>query len=106
MPSTWLFAGVSVFAAGSASVYATARGLGAFRAAKRLARETGEAGSAVSRAAAEIESRLARGAGGGDELAAALARLQASRARLDVLLAALAGVREAIGRVTVLVPRK
>ena len=106
MPSTWLFFGVSVFAAGSATVYATVRGLRAFRAAKRLARETDETVSDIGRSAAEIESRLAGGAGGGDELAAALARLQASRAQLDVLLAALADVREAIGRVTVLVPRK
>lgn len=87
-------------------MYATARGLRAFRAAKRLARETGETVSDIGRSAAEIESRLADGAGRGDELAAALARLQASRAQLDVLLAALADVREAIGRVTVLVPRK
>ncbi len=106
MPSTWLFVGVSVSAAGSATVYATARGLGAFRAAKRLARETGETVSNIGRSAAEIESRLAGGAGRGDELEAALARLRASRAQLDVLLAALADVREAIGRVTVLVPRK
>ena len=87
-------------------MYATVRGLGAFRAAKRLARETGGAVSDVGRSAAKIESRLARGAGQGNELAAALARLQASRAQLDVLLAALADVREAIGRVTVLMPRK
>jgi len=87
-------------------VYATARGLRAFRAAKRLARETGETVSDIGRSAAEIELRLAGGAGRGDELAAALARLQGSRAQLDVLLAALADVREAIGRVTVLVPRK
>ena len=106
MPSTWLFFGVSVFAAGGAAVYATARGLRAFRAAKRLARETGETVSDIGRSAAEIELRLAGGAGRGDELAAALARLQGSRAQLDVLLAALADVRAAVGRVTVLVPRK
>lgn len=106
MPPTWLFVGLSVFAAGGALVYATARGLAAFRAAKRLARETGQAVSDVGRSAAAIEARLARGAGRGDELAAALARLHASRAQLDVLLAALADVRETIGRVTVLVPRK
>ena len=106
MPPTWLFFGVSIFAAGGATVYATARGLGAFRTVKRLARETGEAVSDVGRSAAEIESRLARGAGRSDELTAALARLRASRAQLDVLLAALVDVREAIGRVTVLVPRK
>ena len=87
-------------------MYATARGLRAFRAAKRLARETGETVSDIGRSAAEIELRLAGGAGRGDELAAALARLRASRAQLDVLLGALAEVRDSLGRATAFVPRK
>ncbi len=107
MPSPWLSFGLSGLAAAGAAAFAAVRGLRAYRAAKRLARETGQAVSDIGRSATEIESRLAaRGAGQGDGLTAALARLQASRAQLDVLLAALSDVREAIGRVTVLVPRK
>jgi outer membrane protein TolC len=106
MPSPWLSLGLSVLAAGGATAFAAVRGLSAYRAVKRLARETGETVSDIERSAAEIESRLAAGAGRSDELAGALARLHASRAQLDVLLGALAEVRDSLGRVTAFVPRK
>ena len=105
MPSPWLSFGLSGLVTAGATAFAAVRGLRAYRATKRLARETAETVSDIGRSATAIESRIAGGAGG-DELAAALARLQASRAQLDVLLAALADVRAAVGRVTVLVPRK
>lgn len=105
MPSPWYSLALAALAAGAATVFATVRGLGAFRAAKRLARETADAVSAIGRSAGEIESRLGAG-GGGEGLAAALARLRASRARLGILLDALDDVRDALGRVTAFVPRK
>lgn len=106
MPSPWLSFGLSGLAAAGATAFAAVRGLRAYRSAKRLARETSEIVSDIGRSAAEIESRLADGAGRGDELAAALARLRASRAQLDVLLGALAEVRDSLGRAIAFVPRK
>lgn len=106
MPSPWVSLALAALVAGAATVFATVRGLGAFRAAKRLARETGDAVSAIERSAGEIESRLGAGGGSSEELAAALARLRASRARLGVLLDALGDVRGSLSRVTAFMPRK
>lgn len=106
MPSPWFSFALSVLAAAGATAFAAVRGLAAYRAGKRLTRETGDAATGISRSAAEIETRLAAGAAHSDELARALARLRASRAQLDILLGAFAEVRSSLGRVTVFVPRK
>ncbi len=106
MPSPWLSLALSMLAAAGATAFAAVRGLAAYRAAKRLVRETGEVVTGIDRSAAEIETRLTAGAERSDELARALVRLRASHAQLDVLLGALAEVRSSLGRVTAFVPRK
>ena len=90
----------------SAAIYATLRGLEAFRGVKRLGGGvTGEL-ARIEAASGEIERHLALAAEGGAQLEASLARLQSSRARLNVLTSAIADVRAAVGRITAVVPRK
>jgi hypothetical protein len=60
----------------------------------------------VSRDADEMATKLEGLADGTTRLQAAMERLQVSRARLNVLLEAIAQVRAAVGRITDVVPRK
>jgi hypothetical protein len=102
----WLALTIALFLTISSAIYVTRQGLEAFRAFKRLGREVGGELERIERASGEIERHLALAAEGGTQLEASLARLRASRARLNVLTSALADVRAAVGRVTGVVPRK
>ena len=102
----WLALIISLVLTVSAAVYATLQGLEAFRGVKRLGRVVGSELDQIERASGEIERHLALAAEGGTRLEASLARLGASRARLNVLTSALADVRAAVGRITAVVPRK
>ena len=90
----------------AAAIYATLKGLEAFRAFKRLGSLAGGELDRISAATSEIERHLELAAESGTRLEASLERLRASRARLNVLTSALADVRAAVGRVTAVVPRK
>ena len=102
----WLALTIALFLAVSSAIYATLKGLEAFRAFKQLSRRAGEELDRIATATGEIERHLALAAEGGAQVEASLARLQASRAQLNVLTSALADVRAAVGQVTAFVPRK
>jgi hypothetical protein len=90
----------------AAVTYATLKGLEAFRGVKRLGRAMDSDLERITAATEEIERHLELAAESGTKLEASLIRLRASRARLNVLLAAIADVRAAVGRVTAVMPRK
>ena len=106
MPIFWLALIFALVLTVAAAIYATLKGLEAFRAFKRLGRVVGSELDRITAATDEIERQLALAAASGTKLEAALARLRASRARLNVLTSALADVRAAVGRITAVVPRK
>jgi hypothetical protein len=106
MPIFWLALIVALVLTVSAAVYSTLRGVEAFRAFKQLGRTVGGELDRIEAATDRIERELALAAEGGTKLEAALARLRASRTRLNVLTSALADVRAAVGRITAVVPRK
>lgn len=88
----WLALAVSLAAFAAGLAFALARGFALYRGAKRTGARLGEEVEGISYATTQIEVHLARAEGSGSELQAALGRLRASRARLEVQLAA---VREA-----------
>jgi len=102
----WLALTIALFLTISSAIYVTQKGLEAFRAFKRLGQRAGDELDRIATASGEIERHLALAAEGGTQLEASLARLRASRARLNVLTSAIADVRAAVGRVTAFVPRK
>ena len=88
------------------AVYAAVRGLEVWRGFKRLSRQGTEELDRIARATAEIELHLQAATVSGTRLDASLQRLAASRARLNVLTAAIADVRASVGRITGVMPRK
>jgi hypothetical protein len=102
----WLALLVAVVLVVASAIFLTLRGLEAFRALKQLGRSVGGELDRINVATGEIELHLARAAESGTKLESSLARLQASRAQLNVLTSAIADVRAAVGRVTAVVPRK
>jgi tRNA threonylcarbamoyladenosine modification (KEOPS) complex Cgi121 subunit len=106
MPIFWLSLIFALVLTVAAAIYATLKGLEAFRAFKRLGGAIGSELSRIEAATGQIERHLELAAESGTTLEASLARLRASRARLNVLTSALADVRAAVGRVTAVVPRK
>jgi hypothetical protein len=102
----WLALVVSLLLVIGSLAYATKNGLTAFRDFKRLGRETSAGLERISAKTAEIEQHLARAAEAGSRLEASLARLKASRERLNVLTSALADARASLGRVTAVYPKK
>ncbi len=102
----WLSLGIAVVATIGATVFATTRGLAAFRAFKALGREVSTGLERIETSSAQIEEHLRRAAESGAQLEAELARLRRSRARLNVLTSALADVRASVGRITAVYPRK
>lgn len=106
MPLFWLSLAVALALTIGSTVYATLKGLQAFRAVKRLSRTVGEEVERILESSAGIERQLALAAAGGERLEASLARLRTSRARLNVLTSALGDVRASLDRVTGVVPRK
>ena len=99
MPLFWLSLAVAILAIVTSTVYATRKGLEAFRAFKVLGRN-------VTSEIERIEQHLALAAQSGERLDAELAQLRRSRARLNVLTSAIDDVRASIGRVTAVYPRK
>lgn len=91
--------------AGSA-VYATLKGLAAYRALKTLGGAVGGGVDRIAASTAGIEHHLADAATAGTRLDRSLARLRVSRARLNVLRSAIADVKAVVGRVTAVYPRK
>ena len=106
MPIFWLAVIIALVLTVASAIFLTLRGLEAFRAFKQLGRRVGGELDRISEATGEIERHLALAAEGGTRLDASLARLRSSRAQLNVLTAAIADVRAAVGRVTGVVPRK
>src|SRR5688572_1015355 len=106
MPLFWLSLALALVVVIASTVYATSRGLQAFRAFKQIGRTVGTEVERISAASGAIERHLALAAESGERLDASLTRLRASRARLNVLTAALADVRASVERVTDVVPRK
>jgi hypothetical protein len=106
MPLFWLSLAVAVAVTIGSAVYATSKGLQAFRALKHLGRTTGEGLERIAESSAGIERHLLLASQSGERLEASLERLRSSRARLSVLNASIADVRAAVGRVTGVVPRK
>jgi hypothetical protein len=82
------------------------RALEAFRTFKQLGRVAGEKLDHISKSSAEIERHLTLAAESGTRLEASVARLQRSRAELNVLTAALADARATLNSFTGIVPRK
>jgi hypothetical protein len=106
MPLFWLALAVAIVAVVASSIYLTLKGLEAFRGAKRLSGVVSGELERIERASGEIEQHLTLAAESGSKLEAELARLQRSRARLNVLRSAIDEVRASVGRVTAVYPRK
>lgn len=102
----WLPLAVAIVLVVSSLIYLTLEVLEAFRAFKQLGRGAGEELDRIGKASAEIERHLSLAAEGGTRLEASLARLQESRAQLNVLTSALADARSSLDRFTGVVPRK
>jgi len=102
----WLALAIAVCSLVASSVYGTLKGLEAFRAFKRLGGEVGDAVDRIATASGEIERHLALAGESGTRLEASLARLGASRARLNILTSAIDDVKAAAGRITSVYPRK
>jgi hypothetical protein len=102
----WLSLAFAVVLIIASSVYATLKGLEAFRAFKALGRTVGTELERVSATSAQIERHLELAAESGSNLEESLARLRASRSQLNVLTSALSDVRASVGRITAVVPRK
>lgn len=106
MALVWLALAVSVVAVIAATTWTTLRGLELFRAFRALGGAVGDELTSIERRTGEIEGHVTAAARSGDALAGATARLSVSRARLNVLLSALADARAAVSSVTGVVPRK
>jgi len=106
MPLFWLALGIALVSTITSSIYATTKGLEAFRTFKALSRTvTGEL-KRIEESTGQIERHLSLAAESGTRLEAELEQLRRSRARLNVLTSALADVRASVGRVTAVYPRK
>jgi hypothetical protein len=102
----WLALAIAVVSVIASATYGTLRGLEAFRAVKGLGGTVGDEVDRIAAASGEIERHLALAAEAGTRLDASLARLRASRARLNVLTSAVADARAAVGRIASVYPRK
>ena len=106
MAIVWLALIIALALTVASAFFVTRRGLEVFRGVKRLGRGIADELDRIAVTSSEIEHNLALAAEGGSQLEASLARLQSSRARLNVLTSALADVRAMVGRITAVVPRK
>jgi len=106
MPLFWLALAVAIVAVVASSIYLTLKGLEAFRGVKRLGGQVTDEVDRIERTTGEIERHLTLAAESGARLDAELAQLRRSRARLNVLTSAIDEVRDSIGRVTAVYPRK
>jgi hypothetical protein len=106
MPLVWLSLAVAVVVTVVSAILATRRALESLRAAKSLGRTTSEGLARIEASSALIEEHLARAAESNERLDAKLAQLSRSRAQLNVLRSAIDEVRDSVGRVTAVYPRK
>jgi hypothetical protein len=102
----WLALAVALVVTVASIVYATLKGLEAFRGAKRVGGAVSSEVERIEQASAQIERHLALAAESGSQLDAKLAQLRRSQARLNVLRSAIDEVRDSVGRVTAVYPRK
>ena len=100
--AVWIGLAIGVLAVAFGVYRAVRQVLELFRSLKRLRRESAKALDELTRAA----EQLARHPSAGPKLEPVLAQLGRDRARLNVLLAALDEVRDTVGRVTAVYPRK
>ena len=96
---------VSVGVVAASAAFVIARTLALLRSFRAAADDVGRASASVSGAAGRLAERAEK-VGDTERLAESLERFRASRARLRVLLAAWDDSREAVGRITAVVPRK
>jgi hypothetical protein len=104
--AVWAGLALLVAALVGGAVFAFVRGRTAYRTLKTTGSEVTGGLERISRDAEAIATKLEQLAAGGARLESALARLAVSRARLKVLTSAIDDVRDAIGRVTAIYPRK
>jgi hypothetical protein len=102
----WLALAVFGVVVVATTLFALSRGLGAWRAFRRLRRRVFDGLGDVSRRVAGIERRLASAGETAARLDHARGELQESLAAAAVLNAAFGEARAVVGRVTGLVPRK
>jgi hypothetical protein len=101
----WLALGFMLAAFATGTIFAVARGLGAWRRLKATGSNVSAELDQISTAVGMIEVHLERAAAGSDRLASALERLGRARTRLDVQRAALREARALIGRALPFLPR-
>ncbi len=100
-----LAAGLLALALAVAGIaYAVVRGLRLWRATKRVGREAAPALEHITATTAQIEEQIRRAEVSGEELKSTAARLQRSRARLQVQIDALTAARSEVRRVFWFVP--
>jgi hypothetical protein len=105
--SVWLIALIfSALVVIAALVHLVRRGLQLYRAARDSGTALGDGVTRVSESAEQTALKAERVSEDSERMAAAVERLSRSRAQLDVLLTAIREVRDSLGRVTALVPRK
>ena len=102
----WPALALDVLAVIGGAAFAAVRGLSTYRLSRSVGGELTTGIERVARDADEMAPKLERLADKTGHLGEALARLQTSRARLDVLLEAIAQVRAGIARLRGVVPRK
>jgi hypothetical protein len=106
MAVVWLALAVSLVAVAVALTMTTRRGIALYRDFKKLGTVMADELASIERRAGDIEGHIAAATASGEALSVAAARLADSRARLNVLLAAIADVRESVSRVRAFLPRK
>jgi hypothetical protein len=104
--AVWLSLVVMIVTPVACGGYATGRGFRAYRAAKHFARATNRAILPIEVAASVAEDRVGSVEAGQVRLQEALARLQRSRAELDVLRRAAEESRATLKGLTSLIPSK
>ena len=100
--AVWIGLAIGVLAVAFGVYRAVRQVLELFRSLKRLKRESAKALDELTRAA----EQLARHPSAGPKLEPVHAQLGRDRVRLNVLLAAVDEVRDSVGRVTAVYPRK
>jgi hypothetical protein len=100
----WISLAVLVLGLGTGLAFATVRGVGAWRQLKSARRALGGELAHISRTAAEIHGQLEAASKSAASLAEARDRLSASRARLDVQLAAIREARRTVRRLLWFLP--
>ena len=105
---SWVWSGLVVLVAAFVGgvAFVAVRGLAAYRTLRSAGTEVADGLDRVVADADQVATKLEALAQGSARLQAALDRLRVSRARLNVLLEAVAQVRAAVGRITGVVPRK